>query len=221
MPVWLSLTRRVESLCKKSFLWFAIRSCCFARASLAFLLFALHFIFLDSLRCRHFNLASHSLRNFGLSIFSQVERVANVFSHRSIPIVHSLFGIGFVGIISGVSTRIDTIYFPVLVCDTVTVPIFPINPLSCFIFTSHNFGSFSFQFLISTHCGNCIDFFEYLFLKLGNLVFFLKKPVKALSRLRKDIWRDCAGVNESHSNSSFKSGIIFARAKQDIFDFVS
>src|ERR1035437_3833764 len=58
-----------DNLCKKSFLWLVIFSCCLAILNLHFLLLLLPFFFLENLRCSHFSVLREFRKYLGLSIF--------------------------------------------------------------------------------------------------------------------------------------------------------
>lgn len=74
--VWFSRTKRVETLCRKSFLWLLIFSCKRAKIRLTFKRLLEPFFLREKDFCILLSLVKDLLRCLGLFIFSPVERVA-------------------------------------------------------------------------------------------------------------------------------------------------
>lgn len=108
--VWFSRTKLVETLWRKSFLWFDTRSC--KRANLT--LTRLELLEPFFLRLKDFwsllSLDKDVLRNLGLSIISPLEQVAKVLIPTSMPMALLIRGLGFIGAIVPSSTKIETKY---------------------------------------------------------------------------------------------------------------
>jgi hypothetical protein len=83
--VWFSRTIFLDSFCKKSVRVSLILAWILATRFLAFSLLLLPFFFLQRFLCAFFNRFNRFFKGFGASIFSPVERVANVAIPKSIP----------------------------------------------------------------------------------------------------------------------------------------
>ena len=210
LSTWFSLVSRCVNLCRKSFRLLLIFSWNFATFKTAFFLFELPFFFLLARRCSTFNRESSFLRCFGFSTFSPVDSVQKSLIPTSMPIVPASVITGFPGISSGVSTKTETKYLPVVDLETVKVLVSPSNRRDILQrIPSRNLGIISLPAsrLICPRCGTWKDCRWFFFLNLGNLVLCLKKFIKALSKFIKDACKDCALTSASHGLSDrFISG---------------
>ena len=175
---WLSLTKREDILCKKSWRWLAIFSCSSLSRWFAFSRFALPFCLREALRCNTFSRASELFKRRGLAIFSPAEVVAESINPTSIPNVFSGVTGNFLGAITPVSNKTEAKYFPVGVRLIVMLFTFPLVLLLNLALTpSLKLVNIILPLSKSTvlYCGQTILCLENLLLNLGKLALPLKK----------------------------------------------
>lgn len=129
------------------------------------------------------------------------------------------FSTGFLtGILTPVSTRMETKYFPVGVLLTVALRILPCNwRCRTILIPPLNFGTSNLFSDTDTACGQWKDWLFERFLKLGNPARPFKKLVYAISRLSRAHCNDWLLTSRSHAQPFFKSVSCFCKSYRERF----